>query len=670
MAGSKNWTKIDLETAEKHFNGDGCEKFEFRIVRKETKTRFLQATTGYGMMLFILFCGLAMAQETVIVPASVVFYPDTIVYNAKLVTMDDATVAINSPTGTITEAMAIRDKKIMAVGTTARILAMAGPRTEKIDVKGRMVMPSIIDTHDHAHGTVANRWAMTHPDPNQDLVRIYDIAPGNTDAEIEGSITAAIQAHVRNTPPGTIGLITVNSRPRDPNATGLEAQLNYVATWLYEGGYPKSKIDALAPNHPIQLFNLPTMIANEAFVKALDKYYGRATKQGMNMDEMGRVRETVTQYGRMMQNDEYFKSRVPELAQALQEGLIAKTATGVTTYTSHLMGERFIDAFKLLEREGRSPVRMAFYHWEGLAAGFPDTALFYRKMGDIAGMGGDYFWNVGVSLGAVDAIMPRTCSNAEAPKRLKDLEFCQNAPGSRMYETVKTGIANYLRVATTHAEGDKGVDYYLDAVEEAMRDNPALSVEYIRSRRLGSDHCTFSPSPEQLPRMAKLGMFKSCQGSDINAVRWIGDGKYPDIYVRQIAPVRTAIEAGVRITSESTYNFFKGAQQFITRKTDNGIVVNLPEAVDRNTALKMMTSWSAWVVLRDNVLGSLEPGKFADYIVLNKDYFAVPEDEIGTIYPLMTVMGNQIMMLREEFAKELGRTPIGPQTGVGISGAD
>jgi Amidohydrolase family len=77
--------------------------------------------------------------------------------------------------------------------------------------------------------------------------------------------------------------------------------------------------------------------------------------------------------------------------------------------------------------------------------------------------------------------------------------------------------------------------------------------------------------------------------------------------------------------------------------------------------LKMMTTWSAWAVLRDDHLGSLEPGKLADFIVLDKDFFAVPEDEIGKIYPLMTVIGGKIMMLREGFAKELGRDAIGPQ---------
>jgi predicted amidohydrolase YtcJ len=239
-----------------------------------------------------------------------------------------------------------------------------------------------------------------------------------------------------------------------------------------------------------------------------------------------------------------------------------------------------------------------------------------------------------------------------------------------MYETTKTAIANYIRVSTTHAEGEQGINFFMDAVEDAMKENPGITLEWIKSLRLGTDHCQFSPSPDQLPRMAKLGMFKSCAGNDISADRWMGDGKYPDLYIRQIAPVRTALQAGVRITSESTQNFFVGAQRFITRKTQDGTIVNAKEGIDRNAALKMMTTWASWAVLRENKLGSLQPGKFADYIVLNADYMTIPEDQIGTIYPLMTVMGGKIMMLKEEFAKELGRSPIGPQGKTGISGGD
>ena len=85
------------------------------------------------------------------------------------------------------------------------------------------------------------------------------------------------------------------------------------------------------------------------------------------------------------------------------------------------------------------------------------------------------------------------------------------------------------------------------------------------------------------------------------------------------------------------------------------------EAIDRITLMKMMTSWPARFVLKEDVLGTLEPGKFADFVVLSKDYFTVPVEEFAEILPLMTVVGGKVEVLRSEFAQELGRGTIGPQ---------
>ena len=77
--------------------------------------------------------------------------------------------------------------------------------------------------------------------------------------------------------------------------------------------------------------------------------------------------------------------------------------------------------------------------------------------------------------------------------------------------------------------------------------------------------------------------------------------------------------------------------------------------------MKMMTSWPARFVLKEDVLGTLEPGKFADFLVLNKDYFTIPIEEMPNTIPLMTVVGGKIVVLRNELAQELGRDPVGPQ---------
>ena len=65
--------------------------------------------------------------------------------------------------------------------------------------------------------------------------------------------------------------------------------------------------------------------------------------------------------------------------------------------------------------------------------------------------------------------------------------------------------------------------------------------------------------------------------------------------------------------------------------------------------------------MKDKELGTLEPGKYADFLVMNKDYFTVPEAQIPTVYPVMTVLGGKTVVLRDEYAKELGVPAVGPQ---------
>jgi hypothetical protein len=334
------------------------------------------------------------------------------------------------------------------------------------------------------------------------------------------------------------------------------------------------------------------------------------------------------------------------------------------------MGQRFLDAFNYLARRDRMPIRFAYTHWYGFAAGYPDPANFYRRVGDMAGMGTEYFWQNGVGLGSIDSGPPRFCSTMEASRIIKDMEWCQNAEGSTMFEATRVAIGNYQRVQVGHAYADKGVDYFMDAVEAAMKDNPAITLDYIHSIRLSSDHCGFYPSMEQLPRMAKLKMMISCGGNVLSrSFPWIAPTRYAPQYIKRIAPIRSAIEAGVMPTVENeagvgentARTYFYGAVPFVTRKNEQGALVSPEEAVDRNTLMKMMTSWAARFVMREDRLGSLEEGKLADFLVLSGDFFTTSDDKLSDIIPLMTVVGGKTIVLREEFARELGIPAVGPQ---------
>src|SRR6185436_14668790 len=111
-----------------------------------------------GKLLFAMLFPLAVAgwAQTVTVPQALVGYPELIVHNAKIVTMDDPSFQPNI--GHTVQAMAIRDKKILALGTDAEILQLAGPQTRKIDVKGRTVIPGLINTHSHMHDHSIRLW--------------------------------------------------------------------------------------------------------------------------------------------------------------------------------------------------------------------------------------------------------------------------------------------------------------------------------------------------------------------------------------------------------------------------------------------------------------------------------------------------------------------------------
>jgi len=258
----------------------------------------------------------------------------------------------------------------------------------------------------------------------------------------------------------------------------------------------------------------------------------------------------------------------------------------------------------------------------------------------------------------------------EASKETKELEWCQNGPGTREFNATKTAIANYQRVQVGHAFADKGVDYFLDAVDAAMQENPAITLDYIKDLRLTSDHCGFYPRISQIPRLAKYGMIISCGANVLDrSAPWIGPTRFPAKYMEQIAPIRSAIAGGVMVTFESeagintagTRSYFGHAIPFLTRKNARGVEVSPGEAIDRNTLLKMMTTWAARYIMKEDVLGSLEKGKWADFIVLSKDYFQGPPEALYDVYPVMTVIAGKTKVLREEFAKELGKNAIGPQ---------
>ena len=113
-------------------------------------------------------------------------------------------------------------------------------------------------------------------------------------------------------------------------------------------------------------------------------------------------------------------------------------------------------------------------------------------------------------------------------------------------------------------------------------------------------------------------------------------------------PVRTYLDAGVPVALGSdspvtTYNPFVGIYSAVTRKTVYGRELGRDEAISRETALRLYTKDAAWVTFEDEIKGTLEPGKLADIAVLDRDLFAVPDEEIKEISSVLTLLGGEIV---------------------------
>ena len=187
----------------------------------------------------------------------------------------------------------------------------------------------------------------------------------------------------------------------------------------------------------------------------------------------------------------------------------------------------------------------------------------------------------------------------------------------------------------------------MDAIEDASK-KAGLTADEIRQKRHTTDHCTINPRPDQIQRLKKLGMIVSCAPKYIEeaAPRILRD--YGEEYLKWNVPIKSMIDAGVKPVVEldsrlkADKNAFYFAQLLVTRETA-GRTWNLQERVDRVTALKMFTRWAAEYVLRENELGSIERGKWADLIVLDRDYMTVAESEMNKIQVLLTMVGGRIV---------------------------
>ncbi len=613
-----------------------------------------RASVSFGFLWVALLSLPAFGQQVLNnIPAELVSFPDLIIYNGKIMTMNDA--SLSNSLGRTVQALAVHDDRIQAMGTNDEVMRIAGPKTKKLDLKGRTVIPGMINTHSHMHDHTIQLWTKNHRAEVETVMKRFSVT-GKTNQELTHGIELVIKENMAHPLPGQWAWIDLPTG--GSSGTGIGVQ------YLEKKEMSRKQLDALAPELPVFVLSHPTMLTNTAARNAFLQLYEVEPTDENELKAMN----TDTTITRSLVVDQYFRQHLDVMADALQDGLSHEAAAGLTTFSSHIVGLRIQDAYMKLVREGRMPIRFA-YADRFCQQVEPDMAGCLTRKGDVAGLGDKYFWNIGVTLGGLDAGPPAICTTMEAPKEYKDQERCYLQPGNVYAKAIHAAMMSHLRFVVNHLYADKPMDYVMDIMDQVMKEDPSITLDYMRSRRLTADHCGFYPRAAQLPRMKNLGMVISCDAMFVNrSAPWLK--VYGLDKANRIAPIKSMIAGGVMPTAEAELGKIEtGTSEtlhaqlahLITRKNDRGEMIAPEEAIDRQTLMKMSTVWASYYVIKEKEVGTLEPGKLADFVVLNKDYFTIPEGEIGSVYPLMTVLGGKTIVLRDEWAKDLGVSAIGPQ---------
>ena len=547
-------------------------------------------------------------------PQELIRYADTVFFNGKIVTVDDHS--------TIAQAVAVRDGKILAVGRNQPILRLAGPKTVKIDLKGKTVLPGLIDTHSHLQEYALDHWGEDHP-----RLRYVKVG-GKTEEEVLAETKKVLQSSVKKTKPGE--WVRLNLENAEAGRALLRQQQLTNAT-----------IDPLSPQNPVLIKTGTRGLLNTPGIQEYLKEFGGPDPE---MDtKTGYLRSTTIV--RDMNADLFMKGHLDELAALYLKEVSEYPGYGITTWSSSLSAVNNLTAFSMLDRKGLLPIRLAWGHAHGIsmAAG----AESYRRLGDLLGSGSDYLWNNGVGVVSVDGSYPEVCTTVTAQERIKNREICRLTSGSgrqnMLYSMVKAGH----RVSNIHVAGDSSVDRVMDTIEQASKE-AGLTLDQIRAKRHSIDHCVMNPRPDQYERMKKLNMFASCAPKYIENVapRILRD--YGEEYLKWNVPVKSLTAAGIKTVVELDVhltprkNAFYYVELLLTREAA-GKVWSLSEKIDRMTALKMFTRWASEYVLRENMLGSLEAGKWADLIVLDRDYLTISDADVGKTQVLLTMVGGKIV---------------------------
>jgi predicted amidohydrolase YtcJ len=513
--------------------------------------------------------------------------------------------------------VAIAGDRIVAVGGDHAARAGAPPDSPQIDVGGRSILPGFVDAHHHLAFTGA------------ELAAIDARYPGVASiADLVGKVAEAAE----RTPDG-----------QWIRAVGMNPEM------FPDGRLPtRWDLDEATQVHPVLVQHMSGhhALANSLALETRGLTDGARDPEGGHLvrDDEGRLTGYCLDAAQQLvvppavdigHHGPGFHDDAPleEIVSDIDRGSRASLAAGITSIVDAQVTRRELTGYRAARDRGLLGVRMTAMPISSQLDDFGALGLAGPFGDDRLAIGPMKFYADGALTGGTAAFTTPYGPNREFTGSL------YWAAEDEFRTAIATAHAAGWQIGV-HAQGDRAIDRVLDAYEAALRAHPR------DDHRHRIEHCG-GPRPDQVARMASLGVMA------IGQPRYFWDAG--DAWLRvldperahRLQPYREFIEAGVRFALSSdapvaSYRPLDTIFSAVTRTTVSGAVVGGDQALTIEEAVRAATADAAWSYAADERLGTLEVGKLADIVVLDRDLFATPVAEIAGVGVDLTLVGGEV----------------------------
>ncbi len=539
---------------------------------------------------------------------------DIILINGVVATMDDS-----NPTA---QAVAIKEGKILAVGSTKEIENYQGPKTEVIDLAGKFVMPGFNESHAHFVGVGNSKMILDlHGAKNWD------------------EIVAIVAKAAETAKPGEwiIG-------------RGWHQEKFYPKPNPNVNGYPvHDLLSRVSPNNPVMLthasghaifVNAKAMLVAGVNKNTKDPEGGYVERDQFG-NPIGVFEENAENLIRKFY-EEYLAKRTPEQIQSDFEKQVQLASDeclkkGITSCSD--AGEPFhiIDLLKNLADKEELKVRLNV-----MVGDTYDNMKAQLASHKMVGYGNGHLTVTSVKQYIDGALGSRGAWMLEPYTDMPSTSGSNVTPIDELKKIADLALANNYQMRI-HAIGDRGNREVLNIYEEKLAQNPSNS-----DRRWCIEHAQHL-SAQDIPRFAKLGVIAAMQG-----VHCTSDASFVPVRIGDARAEEGAyawkklINSGAKICNGTDapvedIDPVKCFYSSVTRKNSEGKVFYGDEKMSRLEALKTYTVNGAYASFEENSKGSLSAGKYADIVVLSNDLLKCADEEIQKTKVMYTIVGGKIL---------------------------